>query len=226
MAVPQPFDLFLVVDFEATCEGENTRIYPQEIIEFPAVLVDAATGVVVSEVRTYVRPRHHPRLTEFCVNLTGMSQGVAGAPCGLNVAPPLLTGIQQRQVDAGVELTQALAMHDAWLREAVGARSFAVVTWGDWDCKTMLEFECRFKGIAKPAYFNRWVDLRVHFEAKFVDARGQRRNLQEAVLEAGLPWEGRLHSGLDDARNAARLLAELMRLGVAISITGSLPGAP
>ncbi|OEL29674.1 hypothetical protein BAE44_0009307 [Dichanthelium oligosanthes] len=76
-----------------------------------------------------------------------------------------------------------------------------------------------FKGLAKPTFFDRWVNLRVPFEAAFGAGR---RNLQEAVQEAGLQWDGRLHCGLDDARNTARLLAELMRRGVAISFTGSL----
>jgi len=53
-----------------------------------------------------------------------------------------------------------------------------------------------------------------------------RRNLQEAVAEAGLQWNGRLHCGLDDARNTAYLLAELMRRGATISITGSLAPPP
>ncbi|CAN6179964.1 unnamed protein product [Urochloa humidicola] len=196
------FDYFVVIDFEATCK-EGSRIYPQEIIEFPAVLVDAATGRLISSFRTYVKPRHHPVLTAFCKELTG---------------------IQQEQVDGGVELAKALAMHDAWLAAAgVAKNRLAVVTWGDWDCKNMLDFECTFKGIAKPAYFDRWVNLRIPFEAAFGAGR---RNLQEAVREAGLQWDGRLHCGLDDARNTARLLAEVMRRGVRISITGSLVLAP
>ncbi|KAL6611324.1 hypothetical protein ACP70R_039252 [Stipagrostis hirtigluma subsp. patula] len=202
-------EYFVVVHFEATCERSDApRIYPQEIIEFPAVLVGAATGRVLSEFRTYVRPRHHPRLTAYCVELTG---------------------IQQRQVDAGVELREALAMHGAWLQASGAADEsrLAVVTWGDWDCATMLDSECRFKGLAKPACFDRWVNLRVPFDATFgLGAGGRRRDLPEAVRAAGLQWQGRWHCGLDDARNTARLLAELMRRGVAIQITGSLPPAP
>ncbi|KAF8692711.1 hypothetical protein HU200_039546 [Digitaria exilis] len=196
------FDHFVVIDFEATCE-KDSRIYPQEIIEFPAVLVDAATGALLSSFRTYVKPRHHPQLTAFCSELTG---------------------IQQQQVDGGVDLATALGMHDSWLASAGADKNrLAVVTWGDWDCKTMLESECSFKCISKPWYFDQWVNLRIPFEAVFGAGR---RNLQEAVREAGLQWDGRLHCGLDDARNTARLLVELMRQGASITITGSLPQPP
>lgn len=169
------FDQFVVVDFEATCE-KDARIYPQEIIEFPTFLLNAA-GCTLSEFRTSVRPRHHPRLTAYCLDLTG---------------------IRQDQVDAGVELQEALAMLDSWLREN-GASNFAVVTWGDWDCRTMLESECWFKGLAKPAYFDRWVNLKFHFAAAFGGGPTRRRNLPEAVREAGLEWVGRWHCSLDNA---------------------------
>uniref|UniRef100_A0ACD5UZG7 Uncharacterized protein n=1 Tax=Avena sativa TaxID=4498 RepID=A0ACD5UZG7_AVESA len=206
----EAFDYFLVVDFEATCEKDQ-RIYPQEIIEFPSVLVDGATGRIESAFRRYVRPKHHPVLTQFCRDLTG---------------------IRQEDVDGGVDLGDALLLHDAWLKAATagtwaGAKKgggLAVVTWGDWDCRTLLESECRFKGIAKPPYFDRWINLRVPFEA-MLGGTGQ-TNLQEAVREAGLEWEGRLHCGLDDARNTAHLLVELMRRGAKIEITGSLAPVP
>ncbi|KAK1680486.1 hypothetical protein QYE76_041334 [Lolium multiflorum] len=201
----QAFDYFLVVDFEATCEKDK-RIYPQEIIEFPSVLVNGATGRIESAFRRYVRPKYHPVLTEFCGELTG---------------------IRQEDVDGGVDLGDALLLHDSWLKAATGARKcirLAVVTWGDWDCRTMLESECLFKGIAKPTYFDRWINLRIPFAAAL--GTGGRTTLQEAVRAAGLEWEGRLHCGLDDARNTARLLVELMRRGAKIEITGSLAPPP
>ena len=36
---PQQFDHFLVMDFEATCE-RDTKLKPQEIIEFPCLKVN------------------------------------------------------------------------------------------------------------------------------------------------------------------------------------------
>lgn len=42
------YEYFVVIDFEATCE-EHKHSYPHEIIEFPAILVDASKQEVVSQ---------------------------------------------------------------------------------------------------------------------------------------------------------------------------------
>ncbi|URE39185.1 Cytochrome P450, partial [Musa troglodytarum] len=123
-------------------------------------------------------------------------------------------------VDRGVPLSEALLMHDKWLeKKGIKHKNFAVVTWSNWDCRVMLESECKFKRIRKPPYFNRWINLKVPFQEMF---QGVRCNLKEAVQLAGLTWEGRAHCGLDDARNTARLLVHLMDMGFKFSITNSL----
>lgn len=198
----QEFEYFVVIDFEATCDKEK-KPNPQEIIEFPSVIVNSVTGQLEDFFQIYVRPAYHQHLTDFCKELTG---------------------IQQIQVDRGVPLNVALGMHDSWLEgNGIKHKRFAVVTWGDWDCRTMLESECRFKRIPKPPYFNRWINLKVPFQDMF---GGVRCNLKEAVQLAGLAWEGRPHCGLDDARNTARLLALLMHRGFRFSITNELPFHP
>jgi len=45
---------YIVIDFEATCD-ENSHNYPHEIIEFPALLVSAADGSVVSTLYSSVQ---------------------------------------------------------------------------------------------------------------------------------------------------------------------------
>ncbi|KAJ6704855.1 3'-5' EXONUCLEASE ERI1-RELATED [Salix purpurea] len=148
--------------------------------------------------QTYVRPTCNQLLSEFCKDLTG---------------------IQQIQVDRGVTLSEALLRHDKWLEnKGIKNTSFAVVTWSNWDCRVMLESECRFKKIRKPPYFNRWINLKVPFCEIF----GGARCLKEAVEMSGLEWQGRAHCGLDDAKNTARLLALLMHRGIRFSITNSL----
>lgn len=194
----QDFQYFVVIDFEATCDkGRNP--HPQEIIEFPSVIVNSMTGELEAYFQTYVRPTCNQLLSDFCKDLTG---------------------IQQIQVDRGITLSDALFRHDKWL-EKIGIKStnFAVVTWSNWDCRVMLESECRYKKIRKPPYFNQWINLKVPFREVF---GGERCNLKEAVQMAGLDWQGRAHCGLDDAKNTARLLALLMRRGFKFAITNSL----
>lgn len=61
------------------------------------------------------------------------------------------------QVDRGVTLSEALLRHDKWLeKKGIKNSNFAVVTWSNWDCRVMLESECRYKKIRKPPYFNRY----------------------------------------------------------------------
>lgn len=46
-------------------------------------------------------------------------------------------------------------------------------------------------------------------------------NLRDCVEAAGLEWQGRAHSGLDDARNTARLAAALLAGGAKLAISGA-----
>lgn len=194
----QDFQYFVVIDFEATCDRERNP-HPQEIIEFPSVIVSSVTGQLEACFQTYVRPTCNQLLSDFCKDLTG---------------------IQQIQVDRGVTLSEALLRHDKWLeKKGIKNTNFAVVTWSNWDCRVMLESECRFKKIRKPPYFNRWINLKIPFRQIY---GGVRCNLKEAVEMAGLAWQGRPHCGLDDAKNTARLLALLMHRGMRFSITNSL----
>ncbi|KAK1353024.1 hypothetical protein POM88_052862 [Heracleum sosnowskyi] len=75
---------------EATCDKAKNP-HPQEIIEFPSVIVSSLTGQLEACFQTYVRPTCNQMLSEFCKDLTG---------------------IQQIQVDRGVTLSEALLCHD------------------------------------------------------------------------------------------------------------------
>ena len=43
-------------------------------VEFPAVLLNTSTGSIESEFHTYVLPEENPQLSEFCTELTGITQ--------------------------------------------------------------------------------------------------------------------------------------------------------
>src|ERR1700722_1659494 len=99
---------YVVIDFEANCD-EPHNPDPQEVIEFPAVLVDLQSGRTVGELHRYVRPVAHPRLTNFCVGLTG---------------------IRQEQVDRARPFLEVLKQFEGWLR-AQCPGEYLCVTCGD-----------------------------------------------------------------------------------------------
>lgn len=72
------YDLICVVDFEATCERSNgyeeEQVQIQEIIEFPAFLVDVSEMKIVASFHEYVKPIVNPYLSDFCTELTGITQ--------------------------------------------------------------------------------------------------------------------------------------------------------
>ena len=57
------FKNHIILDFEATCV-KNGKIFPQEIIEFPSVLI--RNNEIISEIQQYVKPKFKPKLSEFC----------------------------------------------------------------------------------------------------------------------------------------------------------------
>jgi hypothetical protein len=79
-----------------------------------------------------------------------------------------------------------------------------------------LAMECKWRGLTVPPVLCSWVDLKRAYTRHFKRAA----NLRSCVEAAGLKWEGRAHSGLDDARNEARLAGLLMTRGVKFTVTG------
>lgn len=185
------FDCFAVLDFEATCQ-DGPRMEPQEIIELPIVLVHGVTGKILKEFRTYVRPVHHPQLTVFCTELTG---------------------IKQEEVKSAPIWSTALASAQGWLDgqlQEYELQHCMFVTCGDWDLANMIGRQCALSGEHVPARFRQWINIKSVFQ-KVVGKPA--RGMKEMLRVLGLVLEGHHHSGLDDSRNIARILVELLRRG-------------
>lgn len=73
MEAPEKKKLFLILDFEANCSGQNVRDH--EILEFPAVLIDE-NGKQLAEFRRFVLPVKIERVSDFIRNLTGITDAV------------------------------------------------------------------------------------------------------------------------------------------------------
>lgn len=200
------FDRVVVLDFEATCQPGGAP-QPQEVIEFPSVLVSLAERAVIDSFGTFVRPVHHPRLSAFCTELTS---------------------IRQEDVDAAPTFPEVLAAHSTWLEghgllDSHGRERFAFLTCGDWDLATMLPVQCAAAGIsigALPRAYRRWINVKKIFLATVGKAKSL--GMPSMLRELGLQLEGTHHRGIDDCNNIARIVLALAERGAKFEITGRL----
>ncbi len=202
----QPFQRYVVLDFEATCD-DNSPPVPQEVIELPSVLLDGDLAVLAS-FESFVRPVHNPTLSDFCRELTGITQA---------------------DVDAADPFPEVLARHSAWLRSQGlqvepddGGIPFAIITCGDWDLARMFVTQSRamVPPLAHiPLPWRRWINIKSIFaNALQHKAGGMARMLQDLDLEL----RGRHHRGIDDCHNIARIATALAVRGATFEITSRL----
>lgn len=206
------FDFYVVIDFEATCDGHKI-IKPenQEIIEFPAVLLNCKNGKVEDEFQSYCRPVLHPLLTDYCTKLTGITQDI---------------------VDQAPSFPETFASFNEWLQKKnLGSKfSFAIVTDGSKDMGHFLKRQCVLSNILFPEYGKYWVNIRKIFSNfyKVGDMVHRAHLINETVLTAMMKemeyeFKGRAHSGLDDARNIACIVQVLLKDGASIIFNEKLP---
>ncbi|XP_028305792.1 3'-5' exoribonuclease 1 [Gouania willdenowi] len=192
------YDYICVVDFEATCEEYNRSDYLHEIIEFPMVLINTHTLEIVDTFREYVKPELNPQLSDFCVNLTG---------------------ITQKMVDEADTFVVVLRRVVAWLQEReLGTKyRYAILTDGAWDMSKFLNIQCRISRIRHPAFLRKWINLR-KFYKNFYNFYRMHMNLTLMLEKLGMKYEGRLHSGLDDSRNIGRIAVRMLQDGCQLRI--------
>ncbi|KAJ6628236.1 ERI1 exoribonuclease 2 [Pseudolycoriella hygida] len=200
----------IVVDFEATCwkKGESPKWRQPEIIEFPAVLVDLSTQQILSEFHQYILPSECPKLSDFCINFTGITQELID-----NNSVPLAAGL----VKFGTWMNDLIDKFQLVLPNTSGSiPSVAFVTWTDWDFDVCLTKECKRKNIEKQKFFDQWIDLKATFKDWY---KYRPKNFADALRFVGMKFEGREHSGIDDSRNIARLACRMVLDGAPLIVT-------
>nr|XP_020478471.1 ERI1 exoribonuclease 2 [Monopterus albus] len=216
----QIFSYLIVIDFESTCWRERNN-YSQEIIEFPAVLLNTSTGKIESEFHTYVQPQEHPVLSKFCTELTGITQVQVESGIPLQICLSRFSRwLQKLQLEMGLVLPSRQQRCSA---PSPSQKLCTFLTWSDWDLGVCLQYECKRKQLHKPDVLNSWIDLRSTYRLFY---NRKPKGLNGALQDLGLQFSGREHSGLDDSRNTAELAAKMMRDGCVMKITRSLEGTP
>lgn len=196
---------YCVIDFEATCLSDKP-IRPQEIIEFPAVMLCARSLKVVEEFHSYVRPVRNGILSDFCIGLTGITQQqVKNAPVFRDVFN---------------QFTSFLETFKDKHRVDGESPSILFVTHGDWDLKTMLPIQCNLSKIKLPVELKEWMNVKVLFSE--TNCKSDKGLGMKAMMHSlNLELVGRHHSGIDDSRNIARIVVELIGRGGLPRITSN-----
>jgi len=180
-----------VLDFEATCQKDKP-LNCQEIIEFPVVPVNLRTKEILTDkiFHYYVKPEVNPKLTEFCTELTG---------------------ITQETVESGIPLPDCLSKFEAWMKtQGFTTDNSIFVTCGDWDLQKCLPLEAAYKNLKTSADLRQWVNIKIFFNS-VTQIRGDA--MEKMLKDLGLELEGKHHSGIDDSKNIAKILITLLNRG-------------
>ncbi|XP_072847967.2 3'-5' exoribonuclease 1 isoform X1 [Pogona vitticeps] len=196
------YDYICVIDFEATCEEGNQLELTHEIIEFPIVLLNTRTLEIEDTFQQYVKPEINPRLSDFCINLTGISQDL---------------------VDKADEFPKVLQCVVDWMKQKeLGSKySYCILTDGSWDMSKFLNIQCRVSRLKYPSFAKKWINIRKSYGNFYKVPRNQTK-LSTMLEKLGMDYDGRPHSGLDDSKNIARIAIRMLQDGCELRVNEKL----
>ena len=174
---------FLILDLEATCFGGQWEKGLQEIIELPAILVENDEKYTkISTFHRYVRPTERPILSDFCKQLTGISQNT---------------------IDVSSEFTTVLDQFQDWARgNGLHPDNCTIITFGSWDLKYAIPNACAAIHREIPTILDinimKYVNLKKICQRKTGILPMSIPRLMEIV---GRRFEGKEHSGINDVEN-------------------------
>ncbi|KAI4529637.1 hypothetical protein MG293_020315 [Ovis ammon polii] len=192
------YDYICIIDFEATCEEGNPPEFIHEIIEFPVVLLNTHTLEIEDTFQQYVRPEINTQLSDFCINLTGITQD---------------------QVDKADTFPQVLKKVIDWMKlKELGTKyKYSILTDGSWDMSKFLNIQCQLSRLKYPPFAKKWINIRKSYGNFYKVPRSQTK-LTIMLEKLGMDYDGRPHSGLDDSKNIARIAVRMLQDGCELRV--------
>ena len=179
-------DYLIVIDLESTCWDDAYGNYNRpdnqksEIIEIGVVSIDIHNRSIISSESILVRPEFST-VSEFCTKSTGHTQESLSAGFSLNEACKKLS--KEYKVNSRI-----------W------------ASWGDYD-RVQFNKDCKQHNVMYP-FGRRHLNIKtlfaMHHKLK------TELSVEKALKHCNLAFEGRPHSGVDDASNIARLLLTIL----------------
>jgi inhibitor of KinA sporulation pathway (predicted exonuclease) len=155
----------------------------KEVVQIGALRLDAQNFEVLDEFDILVRPRINPDLSPYFEHLTGITNAQVAV--------------------RGVDFALAHAHFAAFAGEG------PICAFGH--DEGILDENIRLYGLKDMAVLPEFFDLRTWFARQSMDPRGMLSC--EVGPALGVPFEGRLHNALDDARSLAAAMRALLARG-------------
>jgi inhibitor of KinA sporulation pathway (predicted exonuclease) len=194
-------DMLIVFDLEFTaweCSMASHWLRPgefKEVVQIGAVRLDAASFQILDEFEILVRPAINSVLSPYLENLTGITNS--------------------QLAERGVDFATA---YDRFVAFAGGA-PISAFGHDEW----VLEENIRLYGLKQMTPLPVFHDLRAWFAEHQVDPRGM--HSCDIGPSLGVPFIGRAHNALDDARSVAGGMEVLAARGAGITPVSLAPAA-
>ena len=175
---------FIVLDLEATCwQGNNMNRTP-EIIELAAYSVNGYRDWI-DRFQRFIKPTAHPRLSHYCLELTGITQD---------------------QINKSKRFDKVFPDFQEWLE--AHDQPQLICTWGSKDL-SMIRDECRTHDI-DDSFIPKSINLKAQYAS--IQRLSREVGLQKALEYSSLEFEGSPHRAVDDAFNTAKLFLQYLDL--------------
>lgn len=172
---------YIIVDLEATC-WDSKGNQPNEIIEIGAVKVDE-NQQIIAEFSEFVKPIVHPILSDFCTELTS---------------------ITQENVNQAALYPEVIKRFQDW----IGEEEFLLCSWGHYD-KMQFKKDCQLHKI-DTNWLEYHISLKHQYTQLANLSKGM--GMAGALYKEGFSLDGTHHRGIDDARNITKIFLKYFDL--------------
>ena len=175
-------DKIIIVDVEATCwEGKVPEGMANDIIEIGICLLDVHTGEITESTGILVKPERS-EISPFCTSLTTLTKEMIEAE--------------------GIKFKDACSI----VRKDYEAHSRAWASFGAYDLK-QFQRQCTEMNVGYP-FGPSHLNVKTLFALKY--KLGHETGMAGALESLGIPLEGTHHRGVDDAKNIAKILFQVL----------------
>ncbi len=177
---------FIVYDLECTCWSNELHEQVHETIEIGALKVDHY-GQVIDEFTSFIRPVIHPVLSDFCLQLTHISQ---------------------IDINRARKFDDVIKDFTRWIEIDNAKEEYALCSWGGFD-KRQLVADCKLHQLDAT-----WVESHINIKEQYKQLRKLRQpiGLKKAVEREGFEFTGVAHRAFTDAENLAKIVAKYLDL--------------